>query len=176
MSVSSAGFGKNLPYDRPAAVSIKPSTSPIPAPPASPKYTREGDAVIVSTSSNALAFRQGFNDEQLGQAKHFAHAALAISESQGLPPGKYDFTRMSANQMNTVMSDQIVNRKVSQDSFIGLMATLPDYYQGKNLPDTPVDFVSNLKQAMTFQTDTGNVAGAAWLQISISALGKYKVD
>ncbi|MGK6323050.1 hypothetical protein ACMGDM_08170 [Sphingomonas sp. DT-51] len=85
---------------------------------------------------------------QLDNADRFAREAAAISRSQGLSPGKYDFTRLSQKQVTTICSDFIVNHGIDPEQMPELSDDiLPPYVTSA---DQPFDHLKCLADSRAF--------------------------
>lgn len=119
--------------------------------------TSSSTKLTISDEAKAKSASESFDfDTNYGNVNHtqdeykayVAEGAKRVSEMQGLPPGQYDFSRMSAKQAMVVMSDAVVNRGVSLDDIGVLPGFASDnmtWEGGKAVySDTPMDAFSHV--------------------------------
>jgi hypothetical protein len=96
-------------------------------------------------------------------AAYYAAGAASISAEQGLPAGKFDFTKLSPAQADIVSSDAMINHGASFNDTVGLIeySALGTSYSGNsyNISNTPQDALSNV---LNMKMSTVGVDGGAF--------------
>lgn len=138
--------------------------------------TRKASSAVGTEATPAPAARDPANvltPNQVVQAKRFADEARAINTAQGLPEGQYDFTRMSAKQIETVLSDLIVNHGLDS-TLASTVGQVGGEYIQSGRGDVPFDLIQQTSSWADFQDATGNSLGGMWLRTSLDAIMAYQ--
>lgn len=102
--------------------------------------------------------------------KQIAKDADAISSSQGLPSGKYNFKSLTPGQAEVVLHNLGMNLGVKTDDLLAISGNL-----GRMSYDdfTPHDMTEGLAESAAFERSSGNAAGAALMEGSLAVIAKF---
>lgn len=131
-----------------------------------------GSASSATTSPTSFIanFDTLYNNVDHTQAEfnaHYAEGARAISASQGLPEGQYDFTRMSPKEAFIVANDMIVNHDAS-DKIDGFLSMIQSDGNGPNsFSNTKMNFISGMQNYIDFASSSGYQDSARVTQRSL---------
>lgn len=118
-----------------------------------------------SVPKHSLAFYLGFNNGDHSQEevkRVVTEGGRVVSQSQGLPEGHYDFSRMTQTEMNVALNEMIVNRRVPQSVMDGLSI------MALTMPDTPTDLIQQAKDSIEFEISVDHTASANLLKAALS--------
>lgn len=106
-------------------------------------------------------------DDRKAQVKNDADA---ISASQGLPSGQYNFKSLTAGQLEVVIGNMKTNLGASLESTIALgnqnaRMSYDDF--------TPHDMTAGLAESAAFEESSGNAAGEALVESSLAVIAKF---
>lgn len=125
--------------------------------------------VQVAPGAVPAEFDMKYNNIDHTQAEynaHYAEGARQISASQGLPYGQYDFTKVSAKQLNIISNDMIVNQGKTPDDISGFMTPMingTSAATGK-MSEEPMNIISIMTGQKEFEASVGNSVMADFLQ------------
>lgn len=130
----------------------------------------DGDTASISDAARAKASSYGsdglegfdFNYSNVDHTQNEYNAYIAkfahqISESQGLPDGKYDLSNISPKQLHVIMNDLIVNKGVNPLDLAGITeaaSTRPSSAGGIGPDQGPFDLTDVLRQQIDYYDGT----------------------
>lgn len=126
------------------------------------------DDIRESFASGKVIRKTATTPDQAARADQAAKDAAAISASQGLPVGQYDFTNLTRDQYQTIDNDLRMNRNVNPDDVLALVTASTFAPTGSGGPSVPRDFVAELKNMRDFETQNGNERTSAQSQRSLN--------
>lgn len=102
--------------------------------------------------------------------KQIAKDADAISTSQGLPSGQYNFKSLTPGQAEVVLNNLGLNLGVKSDDLLSIGANL-----GRMSYDdfSPHDMTDGLAEAAEFERGRGNGAGASLFEGSLAVIAQF---
>lgn len=101
---------------------------------------------------------------------YYAEGARQISESQGLPEGQFDFSRLSAKQAQIISTDAVINRGASFENISGLNIFVSNNINFENsdrntwLSETVGDAIALMEQQRSYYAGLGNTDNVAMFQ------------
>ena len=105
-------------------------------------------------------------------AAYYAEGARQISESQGLPYGQYDFTKVSPKQLHIISTDMVVNHGASLDDTSGFLPLMLNGTSTSNwsMSEEPMDMMSIVTGQQEHEASVGNSMMADLLQRSLDLM------
>lgn len=108
----------------------------------------------------------GTTQEELVRPK--TEGGRKLSESQGLPEGHYDFSRMSRAEMNVALNDIILNKRAPQVVVDGLTT------MANTMPERHSDLFKQAKDSIEFEAGEKNTVIADMLKAALAYISADK--
>jgi hypothetical protein len=123
-------------------------------------------------SAHSLGDKAQVSD--VAKAAQAAEAAADVSAAQKYPPGKYDFSHMSRQQLLDVTNDMILNKHVKPED----IKELTDLIGNPRAPDfnTPMNVMQTLADLQKQSRSSGDVSTADRLKTILDWLAAFEPE
>ncbi|MDD1453310.1 hypothetical protein NHF48_023945 [Sphingomonas sp. H160509] len=143
-----------------------------------------GDTAQISATAKAQATRPAspqFNNSYFERLNAMPRADMAVlvgkdadalSASQGLPSGQYDFTSLTTGQAWLVTYNLKNNLGAPLDAIVAFDTNIPT-----NCDDATVyNMVEPIKSSAQYEKEAGNAGTADWLRAALTMMATFSAD